>query len=95
MNRETFREELIALPSGNFVSANNCVRHAPPGFTSKPSLSLIYGNELTELFQILSLPDASCAEVLEHLQQLRLDKASTMSAVEAAYSYLQVHFSNL
>ncbi|KAF2187468.1 hypothetical protein K469DRAFT_772048 [Zopfia rhizophila CBS 207.26] len=92
--RQTFCEEVIALPSGDFVSANNCVYHAPLGFTSKPSLSLIYGNELAELFQILRVPDASCAEVLEHLQRLRLDTASTMSAVAAVYNYLQVHFGN-
>jgi hypothetical protein len=94
-NSKAFHKEVIALPSGDFVSADHCVFHAPPGFSSKPSLSRIYGHELSELFQrILSIPDASSTDAFDHLQQLSLDPATTMSAVTGVYSYLHEHFSS-
>jgi hypothetical protein len=92
-NSKAFCEEVIALPSGGFVSANHCVFHAPPGLSSKPSLFRIYGYELSELFQrVLSIPNASSTDALDHLQQLRLDPTTTMSAVAGVYSYLHERF---
>lgn len=94
-NRKTFCEEVIVLPNGDFVSANHCVFHAPPGFSSKPSLFQIYGHELSELFQvILSIPDASSTDVVDHLQQLHLDPYTTISAVAGVYNYLHERFSS-
>lgn len=89
-NRNAFLKDVIALPDGTFVSAANCVYHAPRGFRAKPSLLAIYGNELTNLFhRILGIKFASDTEVLEYLQQIRSDASSTMQVVSSVYQYLE------
>jgi hypothetical protein len=93
MNSKAFSEEVIVLPSGDLASADDCVFDAPLGFSSKPSLSNIYGHELSELFHgDLGIPNASSAEVFDYLQQLRSGPSSIMSHVVGVYVYLQDHF---
>ncbi|KAF2104912.1 hypothetical protein NA57DRAFT_51704 [Rhizodiscina lignyota] len=85
-----FQRDVIATPSGNFVSASNCVYHAPHAYSSKPSLFSIYGSDLTDLFQrVLDIRSATEHEVFELLQQLRSDPSTTMLTVANVYMYLQ------
>jgi hypothetical protein len=90
MNRVVFRRNVIALSDETFVSASACVYDAPGGFSSKPSLVAVYGNDLFDLFQrILTIPYASATEALAYLQLLRSDARSTMATVAGVYNYLQ------
>ncbi|RFU23945.1 hypothetical protein B7463_g12390, partial [Scytalidium lignicola] len=91
--RNAFRKNVIALLDGTFVSASNCVYHAPQGFRAKPSLFAIYGDGLSNLFQnVLDIRIASSTEALAYLQQLRSNSSTTMQTVSSVYEYLQYYF---
>lgn len=66
----------------------------PKGF-SKPALCPVYGHELDRLFRkILKVPNATSAQVLEYLEQLRHDETTTMTDVAEAYMFLQSHYAD-
>jgi hypothetical protein len=92
-DRNAFDQAVIVLPGEDTKPRNYCVYQAPPGFALKPALAEIYGDELKELFHgILSIPDVSSSEALQHLQQLKSDASSTMSSVLGTYKYLQENY---
>jgi hypothetical protein len=90
ITRKAFRNRVINLPEHNKMRLSSCVWQGPKGFSSKPTLRPVYGPELDRLFQkILKVPDATGAEALEYLEQLRGKKSTSMADVTEVYIYLQ------
>ncbi|KAI7975524.1 hypothetical protein EIK77_005890 [Talaromyces pinophilus] len=95
MVKEAFGYHVINLPNRNCRFLDSCVWQGPKGFSSKPALLPVYGHELDRLFRkILKVPNATSAEVLEYLEQLRHDETTTMTDVAEAYVFLQNHYAD-
>ncbi|KUL87498.1 hypothetical protein ZTR_04598 [Talaromyces verruculosus] len=95
MVKKAFDNHIINLPDLNWRFLDSCVWQGPKGFSSKPALHPVYGHELDRLFRkILKVPNATSAEVLEYLEQLRHDETATMTDVAEAYVFLQNHYAD-
>jgi len=95
VNRKAFGNAFVNLPNGEYKSLANCVWHGPKGFSSKPALFPVYGNELKRLFQeILKVSNVTSADAREYLEQLRDDEGTTMAGVAEVYVFLQRHRAN-
>ncbi|KAK8912646.1 hypothetical protein VCV18_012325 [Metarhizium anisopliae] len=90
--KRAFGNELVNLPDDKYELLRSCVWNGPKGFTSKPALCPVYGHGLDRLFrEILQVPNATCAEALEHLKTLRNDTSTVMAEVVDVYVFLQMH----
>lgn len=88
--RKAFKKHVIILPKDIHTHLESCVWQAPKGFSAKPTLRSVYGPELDRLFKtILKVSDATGAEALEYLEQLRGEKSTSMADVTEIYVYLQ------
>lgn len=90
VTRKAFKKHVISLPKDIHRHLRSCVWRAPKGFSAKPTLRPVYGPELDRLFKtILKVSDATGAEALEYLEQLRGKKSTSMADVTEVYVYLQ------
>lgn len=91
-NRAAFRDASIVLPDNRSMSHTSCVWRGFRGPTSKPSLYNIYGDELRLFFcEMLGVKNATAAEALAKLQELRMNKTTTLADVVEIYLYVQDH----
>lgn len=92
IDREAFANSPVALHNDQSQSLTNCVWIAPRGFSSRPALFPIYGDELARFFvEILGVPNVTSVEAQEHLEQLKGDKSTTLKQVAEVYVFLQTH----
>ncbi|KAH7130730.1 putative heterokaryon incompatibility protein [Dendryphion nanum] len=93
--RNAFGNDYINFPNGKHHHLKKCVWNGLKGFSSKPALRPVYGDELSSFFQkILQVPDATCAEALTSLKQLKDDKSTTIEDVCEVYVFIQEHYTH-
>jgi hypothetical protein len=96
ITRKAFGNRFINLGEHNYTRLRSCFWQGPKGFSSKPTLRPVYGPELDRLFQmILKVSDATGAEALEYLEQLRGKTSTSMADVTEIYVYLQKYHVNV
>ncbi|USP80364.1 uncharacterized protein yc1106_07638 [Curvularia clavata] len=90
--KETFADSTVALLDGKSQYLTSCVWIAPKGFSSKPALFPIYGNELNRFFvDILGVPNVTSVEAQEYLEKLKGDLSTTLAQVMEVYVFLQTY----
>lgn len=95
INRIAFLNHTINLPNHNSRFLGECIWLGPKGFSSKPALCSIYGHELDRLFRdILKVPNATSAEALKYLEELKHGESTTITDVAEVYVFLQEHYAD-